>query len=114
MFSRTLKPSTDPDVEIVSGDPVEFVRRLKQQDGPHLWPAGGGELAGQLLPEIDEIVVKLNPIVAGSGVPLVARGFDPARYALASSRPLTGGVLVLHYARGQIAGVGRGHPEDET
>ena len=40
-------------------------------DGFIAGPAGevGGHLAGALLEEIDELVVKLYPVVAGAGVP---------------------------------------------
>ncbi|MCI4061978.1 dihydrofolate reductase family protein [Micromonospora sp. R77] len=98
VFSRSLPPSDDPGVEIVAGDPTALVRELKQRPGADIWLCGGGELAGQLLPEVDELVVKLNPIVAGSGIPLVTRGFDPHRLALVDSRPLANGVLLLSYA----------------
>ncbi len=99
VFSRTLPPAPDPEVEIVSGDPVGFVQDLKRQAGGDIWLCGGGQLAGQLLPEVDELVVKLNPLVAGSGVPLAARDFDPRRFTLTEARPLASGVVVLHYTR---------------
>ncbi|MGC4791302.1 dihydrofolate reductase family protein [Micromonospora sp. DT178] len=99
VFSRTLPPAAEPEVEIVSTDPVEFVRELKRRPGRDIWLCGGGQLAGQLLPDVDELVVKLNPCVIGSGVPLVARGFDPRRFDLVDTRPFDSGVVILHYAR---------------
>lgn len=99
VFSRTLPPATDPEVEIVSGDPVEFVRALKREPGRDIWLCGGGQLAGQLLPEVDELVVKLNPFVIGSGVPLATRDFDPRRFTLVETRPIASGVVILHYTR---------------
>ncbi|MBQ1075909.1 dihydrofolate reductase [Micromonospora sp. C31] len=99
VFSRTLPPAAEPEVEIVSTDPVEFVRELKRRPGRDIWLCGGGQLAGQLLPEVDELVVKLNPYVVGSGVPLAARGFDPRRFDLVDTRPFDSGVVILHYAR---------------
>ncbi|MGN9808892.1 dihydrofolate reductase family protein [Micromonospora sp. BQ11] len=103
VFSRSLPPSTDREVEIVAGDPVEFVRALRREPGGDIWLCGGGQLAGQLLPEVDELVLKLNPVVAGSGVPLAARGFEPHRFALVESVPLTSGTVVLHYTRREPA-----------
>lgn len=99
VFSRSLGPSADAGVEIVSGDPVTFVRELKRQPGRDIWLCGGGELAGQLLPEIDELVIKLHPIVAGRGIPLANRGFDPHRFALVGTRTFDSGLVLLHYAR---------------
>jgi len=99
VFSRTAEPAPEPEVEIVSGDPVELVRRLKREDGLDIWLCGGGDLAAQLLPEVDELIVKVNPVLAGSGVPLVRSDFNPTPLTLRAARPLPGGVVVLHYAR---------------
>ncbi|TDC37345.1 dihydrofolate reductase [Micromonospora sp. 15K316] len=101
VFSRTLPPAAEPEVEIVADDPVAFVRALKARDGKDIWLAGGGQLAGQLLPEIDELILKLNPIVAGSGVPLVTRDFDPRRFTLVEARPFDSGLLILRYTRSE-------------
>lgn len=98
VFSRTLT-SADPQVRIVSGDPVELVRGLKQQEGMGIWLCGGGKLASQLLPEIDELIIKRNPIVIGSGIPLFNGPFHPTRFKLASTRPLDIGVVIVTYTR---------------
>ncbi|GAA0905157.1 dihydrofolate reductase family protein [Virgisporangium aurantiacum] len=92
VFSRTLDGAQ-------SGDPVEFVRKLKQEDGLDIWLCGGGDLAGQLLDEVDELVIKLSPVIAGGGVPLVRRDFNPTRFTLTSATPLESGVVVLTYTR---------------
>lgn len=99
VFSRSLPASDDPAVQVVSGDPVAFVQGLRQQPGRDIWLCGGGDLAGQLLPEVDELVVKVNPIVAGSGIPLATRAFDPRRLTLTDATPIGGGVVVLRYTR---------------
>ncbi|MGC5018303.1 dihydrofolate reductase family protein [Micromonospora sp. DT47] len=104
VFSRSLPPGDYPEVKIVDGDPVEFVRELKRQPGADIWLCGGGQLAGQLLPEVDELILKLNPFVVGSGVPLAAREFDPHRFRLVETRSFDSGVVVLHYARAADAG----------
>lgn len=92
VFSRTLEGAQ-------SGDPVGFVRKLKQEDGLDIWLCGSGDLAGQLLSEVDELVIKLSPVIAGEGIPLVRQGFHPTRFALVSATPLESGVVVLTYAR---------------
>ncbi|GAA3448830.1 dihydrofolate reductase family protein [Dactylosporangium matsuzakiense] len=94
-FSRRL----DSGPEIIDGDPVAFVRELKREDGLDIWLCGGGDLAGQLLGEVDELVIKLSPVIAGQGVPLVRHGFEPTRFRLVSATPLESGVVVLTYAR---------------
>ncbi|MEU5944503.1 dihydrofolate reductase family protein [Micromonospora sp. NPDC047465] len=99
VFSRTLPPAAEPEVEIVSADPVEFVRELKRRSGRDIWLCGGGQLAGQLLPEVDELMIKLYPVTIGSGIPLATRDFDPRRFDLVEARPFPSGPVLLHYTR---------------
>jgi dihydrofolate reductase len=44
------------------------VRALKAEDGRDIWLAGGGRLAARVADEIDELVLKVNPVVLGDGV----------------------------------------------
>ncbi|ANZ20784.1 RibD-like protein [Streptomyces noursei ATCC 11455] len=100
VFSSTLSP-TDPEVKVVSGDAVEFVRGLKGQPGAGIWLCGGAGLAGQLLGEIDELVVKRYPVVFGSGIPLFRAPFAPADWQLCGSRVFLTGTTLTSYARRQ-------------
>jgi len=99
VFSRTLTDLPDPDVQLVTGDPVEKIRELKKEDGKDIWLCGGGSLAGALRDEVDEIHLKLNPVVIGSGTPLFDGEFQIDRYALTSVRSFDSGVALLTYAR---------------
>ncbi|MFG3013690.1 hypothetical protein ACGFZB_25230 [Streptomyces cinerochromogenes] len=38
--------------------------------GLDIWLCGGGRLAGTLWPEIDELLIKTYPVVAGTGIPV--------------------------------------------
>jgi dihydrofolate reductase len=98
VFSRSIA-STDSTVSVVADDPERFVRGLKGEDGLDIWLCGGGDLAGVLWPEVDEMIVKLNPVTCGQGIPLVRRGFDPTMLTLREARPVAGGVVLLHYAK---------------
>jgi dihydrofolate reductase len=98
VFSRTITESPDPTVEFAT-DPVARVRELKQEPGDGIWLCGGGRLAAALRPEIDELVIKLHPIVAGAGVGLFDGEFSPARYDLAHAEPFTSGVVHLTYRK---------------
>ncbi|MFH9348666.1 dihydrofolate reductase family protein [Kitasatospora sp. NPDC017646] len=99
VFSRTLETSPDPAVEVTTEDPLSLVRRLKQEDGLGIWLCRGADLAGQLLPEIDELIIKQYPVVAGSGVPLFRAGFEPRAFTLTDSQVFERGNVVLTYAR---------------
>jgi dihydrofolate reductase len=88
----------EPDIHVVA-DPVELVRELKTRDGMGIWLAGGGKLAAALRDEIDELVIKRNPIVIGSGVSLFDGAFTPTRLVPAWTRELDGGVRIEGYTR---------------
>jgi len=72
VFSRTMKKSSDKEVEIVSEDAAEFVRNLKEQKGKDICVMGGGEFAKTLFEAglIDEIGFNIHPVLLGSGIPL--------------------------------------------
>ncbi|MFI1253440.1 dihydrofolate reductase family protein [Streptomyces netropsis] len=97
--SKSLTESPDPDVTVFSGDPVELVRELKGQEGKGIYLCGGGNLAGQLRPEIDELVVKIYPFVAGDGIRLFSGEFSPERDELAESRTFKNGTVMVRYVK---------------
>lgn len=99
VFSRSLTTSPDPAVEVTAEDPLDLVRRLKQEEGLGIYLCGGGDIAGRLLPEIDELIVKLYPVAIGSGVPLFRADFSPNGFTLADTRVLGNGAVVLTYAK---------------
>ncbi|NIZ91651.1 dihydrofolate reductase family protein [Kineococcus rubinsiae] len=72
VVSTTLPPREEAGLHVGGGDPVALVRRLKQEPGAGIWLAGGGRLAGALLAEIDELVLKRYPVVLGAGIPVIA------------------------------------------
>lgn len=97
VVSRTLV-SPDPAVTVVA-DPVALVRELKQQDGKGIWLCGGGKLAGALRDEIDELIIKRNPVVIGSGIPLFDGPFTPTNFAPVSTRSFDSGLAITHFSR---------------
>lgn len=99
VFSRTMTASPDPDVEVVATNPADFVRDLKSAPGRDIWLVGGGKIAAQLLPEIDRLILKQNPSIIGSGVPLFDGPFAPNLFTPADAVLLPGGVRVLTYDR---------------
>ncbi|MEN8650992.1 dihydrofolate reductase family protein [Streptomyces sp. 21So2-11] len=99
VVSRSIDKSPDPDVELVSGDVVAKVRELKQEDGLGIYLVGGANLAGHLLAEIDALVLKVYPIVIGSGIPVFSAGFEVHDFTLESTRTFDNGTLVLSYNR---------------
>ncbi|MFD0361922.1 dihydrofolate reductase family protein [Nocardia sp. GCM10030253] len=99
VVSSALGRIDDPAVELVEDDPIGLVRKLKQQDGMDIWLAGGGKLAAQLLGEIDELVVKSYPVVAGTGTPAFAGEFRPTLFAPTERIEFSNSVQVTWFTR---------------
>ncbi len=99
VFSRTMKESPDKNVVIVSEQAIDLVRALKRGAGKGIWLCGGAELATTLLAEglLDEIILKVNPILFGAGIALFSRAIKQAELELIESKTYSNSYLVLHY-----------------
>jgi len=100
VFSRSMKQSPHPKVKLVSQDSANVVRRLKEQEGKPIYLCGGGEFASMLFAEglIDEVLLKLNPLLLGAGKPLSPRLPGAINLQLMSTKVYSTGVLLLRYA----------------
>ena len=96
VFSRAERAVPD-DVTLVPGDPVATVRELKSRDGAGIWLCGGGNLAAQLIDEIDELIVKTNPVALGGGIGLFGELTAPTAFVHDTSRAFASGVVVSRY-----------------
>ncbi|MET7360189.1 hypothetical protein ABZS76_17305 [Streptomyces sp. NPDC005562] len=54
-------------------------------------------MAAALLPELDELIVKSYPVVAGAGVPVFAGEFDPTRFRVTAREEFPSGVLMTWF-----------------
>ena len=102
VVSTTLDSIDDPAIQLVRTDPVELVRRLKKQEGPQgkdIWLCGGGKLAGALIEEIDQLIVKSYPVLAGTGVPVFGGTFRPTLFAPVQRQEFTNGTQMTWFDR---------------
>ncbi|MFG1997652.1 dihydrofolate reductase family protein [Spirillospora sp. NPDC048911] len=101
VFSGSITAIDEPGVTLVQGDALEAVRRLKnEEEGLGIWLSGGGKLAGSLLPEIDELILKLYPVVIGTGIRAFAtRELQAGHFDLTGTRTFDNGAAVLTYTR---------------
>ena len=97
LFSNGMTKSPDVEVQLVSGDAVAMVKELKSEVGKDIWLCGGSELATQLFPEIDELILKVNPVLIGSGIPLFRAAIRPTALEVGVSKSYGNGFRLTHY-----------------
>jgi dihydrofolate reductase len=74
-----------------------LVRQLKTESGKDIWLCGGATLAAAVFTEIDELILKINPVLIGAGIPLFhgAAGTRAAR--LTEYKPYPNGFVLARY-----------------
>lgn len=101
VVSRSLTERPDPAIEVLGDGVEDRVRQLKKSDGRAIWLCGGGSLAATLFAAglVDGLIVKLNPVLFGSGIPMIAGGIDPTVLERTDQRTFPSGHAILHYRR---------------
>lgn len=82
---RHLPPIPGAALSFVRGDVTPVHEKMVQaSDGKNVWVIGGGDLAGQFLDRglLDEVHLKMAPVMLGAGAPLLPRRLDAADLAL--------------------------------
>jgi dihydrofolate reductase len=107
VFSRRFSRENSgvpPEVTVVDTDQLATIRALKAEHTPagrshaDIWLCGGGHLASTLVNEIDRLILKVYPVLLGSGIPLFAdRGPVAHTAKLLSSTPFSSGVIFNEY-----------------
>lgn len=102
VFSRTMKQSPKKKVknlEIISEDAAEFVRKLKAEEGKDICVMGGGLLAKSLFEAdlIDEIGFNIHPVLLGSGIPIFHEMDHQIDLELLECRGLKNGCVMVTY-----------------
>src|SRR6267378_739608 len=102
VFSRTLKQNPKKklkNLEFISEDAAEFVRKLKGQDGKDICVMGGGLLAKSLFEAdlIDEIGFNIHPVLLGSGIPVFHEMDHQIDLELLECKPLKNGCVMVTY-----------------
>jgi dihydrofolate reductase len=97
VVSSSITAPPDPAVEVIGQDVVGQVRALKAEHGKDVWLAGGGQLAALLVDEIDELILKVNPVVLGAGTPLFDGPVGPRPVTLADHKVYPNGFALMRY-----------------
>ncbi|WP_430899172.1 MULTISPECIES: dihydrofolate reductase family protein [unclassified Paraflavitalea] len=104
VFSKKLK-NTDPLIKNWAHSTVvptiASIKKLKQSKGPHLHVWGSSELIQQLLKHdlVDELRLKIHPIILGKGKKLFGSGAIPVAFKLKESITTSKGVIIASYQR---------------
>jgi dihydrofolate reductase len=98
VFSTTLTEVEWSNATLVTGDPLDLIAKLKDQDGQNIGIAGGSKFAQSIVEAglIDEYRLAIHPVTLGDGLRLFTR---PWSLALAQSQIFDGGLVVNTYLR---------------
>lgn len=101
VVSTTLTNPTWKNTTVIAGNVVEELKKLKSQGGPDLKVWGGGNLAQTLFKHdlVDEMWLKIYPIILGSGKKLFDEGTIPATWKLTQINVSPKGVIIANYER---------------
>jgi dihydrofolate reductase len=90
------------DAEIVIGDLVTEIERLKRQDGKDILAHGGAGFAQSLVAHdlIDEYRLLVHPVVLGQGLPLFSSLAVPRNLTRVETAVFGGGAIATVYRRG--------------
>ena len=99
VFSRSMTASPDERVTLVSENTIDVVREVKEKDGRPVYLCGGSELAATLFDAglIDEMILKVNPFLMGSGIPLFAGVIKQTPLELTKTTLYDNGCVWLYY-----------------
>ncbi len=85
--------------ELITGDVVEEIKKLKNSDGPDLWVWGSSNLIQTLLRNnlIDRMHFWTFPVAIGTGKRFFAEGTRPERLTLIEAKVLSSGLIFATY-----------------
>lgn len=98
VFSSSLRFDHPHQLKIVAESAGAVVRDLKERSGSDIYLCGGSVFAGCLLKErlIDRLVLKINPVVLGEGLPLFSCRAQ-VNLKCTSTKKYDNGVLLAQY-----------------
>lgn len=86
---------------LIDDDPSAKIKALKAEDGSMLQVWGSGNLIQTLLKNdlVDELRLRIYPVILGTGKRLFAEGTIPATFESIDSQTLPSGVILANYKR---------------
>lgn len=101
VFSKTLTSADWQNSQLISGDLINEMQRLKQENKTDMCILGSGQLVAQLSEAglIDDYSILLNPLAIGTGTPLFKGLAHKMNLKLKSCKPMKSGNVLLNYSR---------------
>ena len=99
VLSKTLKKSDWKNSVFLKG--LADIRKLRNSKGSDIQVWGSSELIQLLLKNdlVDELCLKIHPLILGKGKKLFANGAVPAAFTLTESSVTSKGVILANYKR---------------
>jgi dihydrofolate reductase len=99
VVSSTLDDVDWENSTLITGNPVDEIRRLKDQPGDEILVAGSRTLAQMLIAEdlVDELRLMIFPVILGTGKRLFGEAARPSTLELVNAQTLDSGTLILTY-----------------
>lgn len=98
IITRTPQPSAGS-AQFYTGDVVDLLQRLKQQEGRTIFIDGGAYVVNRLLQAklIDELYLSVIPVMLGSGIALFQQNNPLQKAQLLQSKSYDTGLVQMHY-----------------
>ena len=99
IFSETLKIDQLAENVRIEKKSIERIKKIKEESKTDIYLCGGGQFAGWLLDNelIDELKLKLNPIILGEGIPLFGNSKSSLVGYLVEKESFDDGLEILTY-----------------
>ena len=99
VLTRKNEVASTEDVAFVNKEPVEFLQRLKRQEGKDIWLVGGGEINTLLLNAglIDVLELFTMPVILPGGIELFGGIPKETRLQLVQTKAFASGAVRMTY-----------------
>ncbi|QHT70936.1 dihydrofolate reductase [Rhodocytophaga rosea] len=102
VFTRDSAKPVVPESILVTQNPVDFVRHLKEQKGKDIWLVGGGEIVSLFHDAdlIDEYILAFIPVLLGEGIELFPNIKKQENLRLIRHNVFSNGAVLLYLEKG--------------
>lgn len=99
IFSDSIKIERLADSVHIEPKSLDRIKKIKEKSETDIYLCGGGEFAGWLLENglIDQLKLKLNPIILGAGIKLFGDSSSKAKWELIEKESFNDGLQILTY-----------------